>query len=113
MIKAKFKINRSNFNSELADLRDLMKLLKDFEVSDRTTAKILLMVRRKLAIKYKGIKTQKLLDKVYARNIEVYGNKLGPDIKWFEDHNKSYQHVIDICVRQGAMFDPLSDSYKP
>ena len=39
---------------------------------------------------------------IYARNIEKYGDKLGPTVDWLRAKGKSWEQIIESAGRSGG-----------
>ena len=58
--------------------------------------------RRELGIKYKNLTPSDKLREIYARNVEKYGDKLGPSIDWLRKKGKSWDDIIESASRTGG-----------
>src|SRR6266513_2560239 len=51
--------------------------------------------RRALGVEYKELTPPDMLEKIYARNLEKYGDKLGPSVEWLRGRGKSWDQIIE------------------
>ncbi len=59
--------------------------------------------RRDLGIMFKEMTPKKLLDYIYTRNIEKYGDPLGPSIEWLRNvGGKTWEDIIESATRPGG-----------
>lgn len=59
-------------------------------------------MRRELGIKYKDLTPPELLKQITERNVQKYGDPLGPSIKWLRDNGKSWEEIIESASRPGG-----------
>jgi len=64
--------------------------------------------RRDLGVKYKGITSPEALEIVYARNLNKYGDKLGPSVDWLRKNKKSWKDIIESAKTPGNEFNDLA-----
>ncbi len=43
-----------------------------------------------------------MLEKIYARNLSKYGDKLGPSIEWLREAGKTWEQIIESATRSGG-----------
>jgi hypothetical protein len=43
-----------------------------------------------------------LREQIYARNLEKYGDPLGPSIEWLVEHGKTWEDIIESATRPGG-----------
>jgi hypothetical protein len=58
--------------------------------------------RRALGIKYKDMTPPAERAQIYARNIRIYGDPLGPTIQWFRERGRSWSDIIASSARPGG-----------
>lgn len=58
--------------------------------------------RREIGEKYKNLTSPAMLEKIYARNLEKYGDKLGPTVDWLRSNGKSWDQIIESATRTGG-----------
>ena len=71
-------------------------------VDKETIAREMHASRRGLGVKYKNLTPEDMLEKIYQRNIEKYGDKLGPSIEWLRARGKSWDDIIESATRTGG-----------
>ncbi|RMX06263.1 cell wall-binding protein [Vandammella animalimorsus] len=71
-------------------------------VDKETVAREMHASRRELGVKYKNLTPEDMLEKIYQRNIERYGDKLGPSIEWLRNKGKSWDDIIESATRTGG-----------
>ncbi|WP_199883738.1 hypothetical protein [Anaerosinus massiliensis] len=49
-----------------------------------------------------------MLEVIYARNIEKYGDKLGPTVDWLRARGKSWEQIIESSKTPGKEFNDLA-----
>ncbi|MNT71113.1 hypothetical protein D3C72_2095670 [compost metagenome] len=65
-------------------------------------ARALHQLRRDLGVQYKNLTPAEILETIYARNLEKYGDKLGPSIDWLRANGKSWDEIIETASRPGG-----------
>lgn len=55
-----------------------------------------------LAVKFKDLTPVDKLAEIHARNLERYGDKLGPSIDWLRKAGKSWDDIIESATRSGG-----------
>jgi hypothetical protein len=58
--------------------------------------------RRALGEQFKSLTPPEKLAEIYERNIQKYGDKLGPSIDWLRNENKSWDQIINSASRAGG-----------
>ncbi|RJL00688.1 cell wall-binding protein [Paracoccus siganidrum] len=59
--------------------------------------------RRNLGIKYKNLTPPEKLQEIYARNLERYGDELGPTIDYLRNaRKKTWEQIIESASRAGG-----------
>jgi hypothetical protein len=93
---------RQAYMEEVNNLSNLEKTLKLEGKSSEEIAKSLYQARRDLGVKYKDLTPSEQLDEIYNRNLEKYGDKLGPTIEWLRAQGKSWEDIINSAKRTGG-----------
>ncbi len=83
-------------------LEDVGLNMRAAGASPEQVARQLHQLRRDLGIKYKDLTPAPQLEIIYARNLEVYGDKLGPSVDWLRANGKSWEKIIDSASRPGG-----------
>lgn len=58
--------------------------------------------RRALGVKYKDLTPEPKLSEIYERNLEKYGDRLGPSIEHLRGRGTSWEHIIESAKRPGG-----------
>jgi DNA repair exonuclease SbcCD ATPase subunit len=58
--------------------------------------------RRELGVTYKNMTPPGTLARIYERNLQKYGDPLGPTIEWLRDRGKSWEDIIASASRTGG-----------
>jgi len=58
--------------------------------------------RRLIGIKYKDMTAPNILKEIYRRNLEVYGDELGPTMKYYENRRYSDAQIIASSGKPGG-----------
>ncbi|MFZ6775050.1 hypothetical protein ACO0LB_20325, partial [Undibacterium sp. SXout7W] len=67
------------------------------------TARMVSQMRRDLGIKYKNLTPPDELEKIYARNLEKYGDQLGPTIDYMRKvQGKTWEQIIEKSFTPGG-----------
>lgn len=53
-------------------------------------------------MKYKDLTPPAERQRIYARNIEVYGDPLGPTIDFLRAQGRSWEDIVQSAVRPGG-----------
>ncbi|WP_204014236.1 RHS repeat domain-containing protein [Virgisporangium aurantiacum] len=93
---------RQQYVAEVNGLNRLGNTLRASGASAEATARALHAQRRIIGEQYKGLTPPDALGKIYARNIERYGDKLGPSIDWLRGRGKSWEDIIESAGRSGG-----------
>jgi hypothetical protein len=93
---------RLEYEEKVKALRLEADTMKSSGASEETIARTLHAKRRALGVEYKGLTPQDLLKKIYARNLEKYGDELGPSIEWLRARGKSWSEIIESACRPGG-----------
>ena len=59
-------------------------------------------MRRDLGESFKNQTPPGKLDEIYSRNLQKYGDKLGPSVDWLRAHGKSWDQIIESASRPGG-----------
>ena len=70
--------------------------------SDEAIARELHAERRALGEQYKSLTPAEKLDEIYARNVQKYGDKLGPSVDWLRDRGKTWGQISESATRTGG-----------
>jgi len=70
--------------------------------SPETIARTLHAERRALGVRYKDMTPEQLRQQIYQRNMEKYGDPLGPSVEWLRARGKSWEDIIESASRTGG-----------
>jgi RHS repeat-associated protein len=93
---------RQQYVQEVNGLKKLGETLQNYGASDEVTARTLHAMRRIIGVEYKGLTPPDLLDEIYARNLDKYGDPLGPTIPYLLERGRSWQDIIESASRTGG-----------
>ncbi|MGO9221103.1 MAG: RHS repeat domain-containing protein [Streptosporangiaceae bacterium] len=86
-------------------VRGLASVADDMRSAGRPAeeiARTLWQQRRTLGILYKDMTPPDLLEQIYQRNLERYGDPLGPTIEYLLNQGKSWEDIIESACRPGG-----------
>ncbi len=58
--------------------------------------------RRAIGEEFKALTPVDKLTEIYQRNMNKYGDKLGPTIDWLRSQGKSWEQIIESAGRTGG-----------
>jgi hypothetical protein len=93
---------RGAYVSEVQRLKTLVPDLKRVDLSTEQIARVLHGARRSLGEQYKNMTPGPMLEKIYQRNIDKYGDKLGPSVDFLRAQGKSWEQIIESATRTGG-----------
>lgn len=93
---------RAAYEAEVKALSSTAEKLKAEGKSSEEIARTLHGLRRELGVKYKALTPDDLLQKIYQRNLEKYGDKLGPTIDYLRQQGKSWDDIIRSATKPGG-----------
>lgn len=93
---------RQQYIDEVRSLEDVGLNLQAAGATPEQTARVLGQMRRSLGIDYKAMTPPDELARIYARNLEKYGDELGPTIEYLRARGKTWQDIIDSASRPGG-----------
>lgn len=70
-------------------------------MSSEKIARTLHAERRALGEKLKSLASMDMLQKIYERNLQRYGDRLSPSIEWLRKQGKSWEDIIESATRPG------------
>jgi RHS repeat-associated protein len=71
--------------------------------SPEEIARALHAERRALGEQFKNLTPESKRLEIYERNMQLYGDKLGPSIDWLRAQGKSWEQIIESATRTGGM----------
>jgi hypothetical protein len=93
---------RASYEAEVKALSSIANEMRVAGASSEKIARHLHGLRRELGVKYKSLTPDNLLQQIYQRNIEKYGDKLGPTINYLRQQGKSWDDIINSAIRPGG-----------
>ena len=93
---------RQAYIKEVNGLKALGEQMARKGIDKEIIARTLHSKRRELGVKYKNLTPPDKLKEIYARNVEKYGDKLGPSIDWLRKKGKSWDDIIESASRTGG-----------
>jgi hypothetical protein len=93
---------RADYVDEVRALNSVRDSLKEAGKSQEYIARVLHSQRRAIGANYKAMTPLDELERIYARNLQKYGDKLGPTIEWLREHGKSWDDIIESAIRPGG-----------
>lgn len=88
--------------NEVVNLRDVVSDMRASGASSEAIARRVHALRRELGVKYKNLTPERMLETIYERNMNKYGDKLGPTIEYLRDKGKTWEDIIDSATRSGG-----------
>lgn len=93
---------RLEYEAEVKKLREEADARLAAGESEESVARAMHQKRRDLGVKYKNITPEELRETIYARNLEKYGDPLGPTIDYLSGKGKTWTEIIDSACRPGG-----------
>ncbi len=94
---------RLAYENEVLGLKEVAKQLKDSGKSAEEIARELHKRRRELGVRYKDLTPPDKLAEIYARNLEKYGDRLGPSVEYLRTvKGKSWEDIIESASTPGG-----------
>ena len=79
-------------------LAEMIPGMQQAGLSSEQIAKTLHDERRTLGVKLKDVVPGNNITRIYTRNIEKYGDKLGPSVEWLRESGKSWDDIINSAI---------------
>jgi RHS repeat-associated protein len=93
---------RSGYKAEVAALGSREASMRAAGASDEAIARSLHAERRAIGERYKNLTPEPLRSEIYKRNLEKYGDRLGPSVEWLLSRGKSWKDIIESAKRTGG-----------
>jgi RHS repeat-associated protein len=93
---------RLEYEAAVKGLAEREAALRAGGASPEAIARELSAARRALGVEYKALTPAEKLSEIYARNLEKYGDKLGPTVDWLRARGKSWEDIIESAKRPGG-----------
>jgi RHS repeat-associated protein len=99
---ANLPVLRQQYVTAVYGLRYQAQVMRAVGNSVEDIARAIHAERRVIGIRFKDLTPPDMLEAIYARNIERYGDKLGPTIEWLRGRGKSWEEIIESASRAGG-----------
>jgi RHS repeat-associated protein len=93
---------RQRYVDAVKKLAEKVPGMRKSGMSSEEIARALHAERRALGVQYKDLTPPGLLEEIYQRNLERYGDKLGPTIDWLRSRGKTWEDIIESASRSGG-----------
>ncbi len=93
---------RQEYEAAVRALGDRVGALEKVGMSEEGIARNLHAARRALGVDYRNLTDPALLEKIYERNMQRYGDKLGPTIEWLRNQGKTWKQITESASRPGG-----------
>jgi hypothetical protein len=93
---------RQEYVDKVIALADKANAMRAAGHSAEDIARTLSADRRALGEEYKALTPPDQLAKIYERNLNKYGDKLGPTIDWQRNAGRSWEQIIEAASRPGG-----------
>jgi sugar phosphate isomerase/epimerase len=100
--RAKIDRVRDSYNKEITSLSALRDALISRGESKEAIAYVLNAARRTIGKFYKSLTPEPGRTGIYGRNLNKYGDELGPTVQKLRDRRKSWDDIIDSALRTGG-----------
>lgn len=71
-------------------------------MSSEQIARTLHAERNALKVQYRELTPADMLEKIEQRNLQKYGDKIGPSIEQLRNNGKSWDDIIESATRSGG-----------
>jgi hypothetical protein len=93
---------RQNYVKDVYDLQGAVEKMRASGASREEVAKYAYGARNELKLKYREYTPPDILDVIDARNLERYGNKIGPTFDGLVKKGKTFDQIIESSTRAGG-----------
>jgi RHS repeat-associated protein len=93
---------RQAYVEAVSELKSAADSLKAAGADTEALARALHAERRAIGEEFKAMTPADKLAEIYARNVQKYGDKLGPTIDWLRSKGKSWDQIIESATRTGG-----------
>ena len=93
---------RQAYVNEVNNIVNVAEIAKKEGKNSEQIARIVHQLRREIGQKYKSLTPPEELVKITARNIDKYGDPLGPTIDYLRKQGKSWEDIIESASRTGG-----------
>lgn len=93
----------------VGEVQTLPSIVEEFRAAGKTDKEIAIEVhrrRREIGVKYKDLTPTEQREKIYQRNLELYGDPLGPTIDYLRNvQSKSWEQIIESATRTSTEYN--------
>ncbi|MBD1877882.1 hypothetical protein H6F78_13560 [Coleofasciculus sp. FACHB-64] len=93
----------------VGEVQALSSIVEELQAAGRTNEEIAIEVhrrRREIGVKYKKLTPPKEREEIYRRNLQLYGDELGPTIDYFRTvQNKTWEKIIESATKTNAEYN--------
>jgi len=93
---------RQQYTDAVKGLTGKISSMQQSGFSSEQIARALHAERRALGAQFKALTPPEKLEEIYARNLNLYGDKFGPSIEWLRKTGKSWSDIINSAIRPGG-----------
>ncbi|NWB32067.1 hypothetical protein HX886_34650 [Pseudomonas gingeri] len=93
---------RQAYVDEVKGLEEVVLSLRASGATPEQVARTVSQMRRDIGVKYKDLTPPEKLEEIYARNMRVYQDKLGPTIEYLRAQGKSWEQIAESAIRSGG-----------
>jgi hypothetical protein len=92
-------LTRAGYVEEVEGLKDLANSARAAGQDGEATARMVSAERNALKVKYRALSPPDFVQQAEARNIQKYGNPLGPTVDQLRAQGKTWEQIIDSAAR--------------
>jgi RHS repeat-associated protein len=93
---------RQAYVEAVSELKPMADSLRAAGADTEAIARALHAERRAIGEQFKALTPADKLAEIYQRNLQKYGDKLGPTVDWLRAQGKSWDQVIESATRTGG-----------
>jgi transcriptional regulator len=93
---------RSSYESQVAGLKAVVDKLRNAGKTTEEIARTVAQMRREIGMTHKAVMSEAEQATVFARNIEKYGDPLGPIVEYLLEKGKTFEDIIESECRTGG-----------
>jgi hypothetical protein len=93
---------RQAYVDEVSGLSERANQMRKAGVPPEQIARNLHAERNTIKVKYRKLTPADILEKIEQRNLQKYGDKLGPSIEQLRESGKSWDYIIESATRSGG-----------
>ena len=95
---------RQGYADAVSELRDIGNSLRAAGVDSEQIARAMHANRRAIGEQFKALTPPDKLAEISARNLNKYGDNLGPSVDWLRSQGKSWDDIIESAGRIGGKY---------